>query len=145
MYRQIATRRQTTEVRSDNVATVQVHHYDPELRAHVLLSYVCQDPRCQSNVVCDASRRSRVQDTRRVAPSVPRFEPDLGQGVPWKANMRAPPRGMTGHLRTSSLGWWQSGVEIWRLWTCGTHKHDFEKEKGKKTEVFAKGKTDSTT
>ena len=36
--RQVATRPQTTEVRSDNVATAQVHHYDPEPRLRVLLS-----------------------------------------------------------------------------------------------------------
>ena len=39
-HRQIATRQQKTEVRSDDVSTAQVHHYDPELRARVLMSDV---------------------------------------------------------------------------------------------------------
>ena len=37
-YWQIATRQQRTKVRSDNVATAQVRHYDPEPRSRVLLS-----------------------------------------------------------------------------------------------------------
>ena len=37
---QVATGQQTTEVRCDNVATAQVHHYDPEPRSRVLLSKV---------------------------------------------------------------------------------------------------------
>ena len=36
----IATRQQTTEVRTDDVSTAQVHHYDPEPRVRILLSDV---------------------------------------------------------------------------------------------------------
>ena len=123
MDRQTATRQPTTEVRSDNVATVQVHHHDPEPRAQVLLSEV-------------KFRGARVMLCAMLQGN-PRFKIQEGWPLPSRASNQtldkayhgnpicAPSRSMTGLVQPVG------GSPEWRSWTRGTSKKKKKKKKKK--------------